>query len=85
MMVMSLKMMMIMRGIVMWKRRFWNGVDDNYGDVDVAVDVDDADDVDDDNEDDDDEPERTGGPSPVTGKESGLCGGMKNLWPCNNQ
>ena len=29
----------------------------------------------------DDEPEITGGPSPVTGKERGLCGGMKNLWP----
>lgn len=27
------------------------------------------------------EPERTGGPRPVIGKDSGLVGGIKNLWP----
>ena len=42
---------------------------------------DDDNDDNDDDDDDDDEPEITGGPSPVTGKESGLCGGIKNLWP----
>ena len=42
----------------------------------------DYDDYDHDDNDDDDEPERTGGPSPVTGKERGFCGGMKNLCPC---
>ena len=51
--------------------------DDDYDDYDY-----DGYDDDDYGDDDDGEPERTGGPSPVTGKESGFCGGMKNLCPC---
>ena len=53
----------------------------------MGDDYDHDDDDDDDGNDYDDydydgEPERTGGPSPVTGKERGFCGGMKNLCPC---